>query len=269
MLSSYSSIWYTMLHADGSIVQTFDYLKQNGLQGFVDIWPRPTAIAWKIIACYAAFEALLQLALPGKRVEGPISPAGNVPANGMLAYAVTLVTYIGLWWFGIFNTAIVYDHFGGRFTQHSSSEVYSFGHVAPSSTDSGSSGNLFRTISLYFSYSGLSFTESDHLGMELYPRIGKYFDIKVFTNCRFGMMSWGVLAVTYCIKQLGFIFAGDAWSGFRQIIPHLEQMDKAEVLHLIESPDALKKKVSEAMAVLERAGSGSDAADQLGSLSLN
>lgn len=39
-------------------------------------------------------------------------------------------------------------------------------------------------------------------GMELYPRIGKSFDIKVFTNCRFGMMSWAVLAVTYCIKQV-------------------------------------------------------------------
>lgn len=39
-------------------------------------------------------------------------------------------------------------------------------------------------------------------GMELYPRIGKYFDIKVFTNCRFGMMSWAVLALTYCIKQV-------------------------------------------------------------------
>ncbi|XP_020975962.1 7-dehydrocholesterol reductase isoform X2 [Arachis ipaensis] len=37
--------------------------------------------------------------------------------------------------------------------------------------------------------------------MELYPRIGKHFDIKVFTNCRFGMMSWAVLALTYCIKQ--------------------------------------------------------------------
>lgn len=39
-------------------------------------------------------------------------------------------------------------------------------------------------------------------GMELYPRIGKSFDIKVFTNCRFGMMSWAVLALTYCIKQV-------------------------------------------------------------------
>ncbi|KAI3930721.1 hypothetical protein MKX01_037167 [Papaver californicum] len=49
----------------------------------------------------------------------------------------------------------------------------------------------------------------------------------------------------------------------------LLEMDKTEVLHLIESPDALKKKVSEAMEVLKKAGSGSDAADQLGSLSLN
>lgn len=39
-------------------------------------------------------------------------------------------------------------------------------------------------------------------GMELYPRISKNFDIKIFTNCRFGMMSWAVLAITYCIKQV-------------------------------------------------------------------
>ena len=39
-------------------------------------------------------------------------------------------------------------------------------------------------------------------GMELYPRIGRYFDIKTFTNCRFGMMSWPLLALTYAIKQV-------------------------------------------------------------------
>lgn len=38
--------------------------------------------------------------------------------------------------------------------------------------------------------------------MELYPRIGKNFDIKLFTNCRFGMMSWAVLVISYCIKQV-------------------------------------------------------------------
>lgn len=68
-----------MVHADGSVLQTWSYLTETGFQGFVDIWPRPTAVAWKIIGCYAAFEAALQLLLPGKRVEGPVSPAGNRP----------------------------------------------------------------------------------------------------------------------------------------------------------------------------------------------
>ena len=73
-----------MVHADGSVLQTWDYLKQHGVQGFIDIWPRPTAIAWKLIACYAAFEAALQLFLPGKTVEGPISPCGNRPVYKVL-----------------------------------------------------------------------------------------------------------------------------------------------------------------------------------------
>lgn len=60
-------------------MQTYNYLKENGLQGLIDIWPRPTAIAGKIIICYALFEATLQLLLPGKRVEGPISPTGHRP----------------------------------------------------------------------------------------------------------------------------------------------------------------------------------------------
>ncbi|XP_031501298.1 7-dehydrocholesterol reductase [Nymphaea colorata] len=188
-------IWYTMVHADGSLSIAFNYFKQNGLQGLISIWPKPTAVAWKIIACFAAFEAVLQLALPGERVEGPISPAGNRPvykANGLLAYAVTMVAYVTIWWLGIFNPAIVYDHLGEIFSALIVGSfifcilLYIKGHLAPSSTDSGSSGNLI--IDFYW-------------GMELYPRFGKSFDIKVFTNCRFGMMSWAVLAVTYCIKQ--------------------------------------------------------------------
>ncbi|KAF4363036.1 hypothetical protein CsatB_006655 [Cannabis sativa] len=44
----------------------------------------------------------------------------------------------------------------------------------------------------------------------------------------------------------------------------LLEMDQTEVLHLIESPDALKDKVAEAMEVLQKASSKPDAADQLG-----
>ena len=68
-----------------------------------------------------------------------------------------------------------------------------------------------------------------------------------------------------------------------QLFPLVEQLERDHagkvtgmllmgpdgVLHLIESPDVLKKKVAEAMGVLCLASSGSDISDQLGSLSLN
>ncbi|CAK9174162.1 unnamed protein product [Ilex paraguariensis] len=49
----------------------------------------------------------------------------------------------------------------------------------------------------------------------------------------------------------------------RKVTGMLLEMDQTEVLHLIESPDALKKKVSEAMDVLQLASSGSDVGDHL------
>jgi polyadenylate-binding protein len=50
----------------------------------------------------------------------------------------------------------------------------------------------------------------------------------------------------------------------------LLEMDQTEVLHLIESPDALKSKVAEAMEVLRSAQQQASApADQLAALSLS
>ena len=50
----------------------------------------------------------------------------------------------------------------------------------------------------------------------------------------------------------------------------LLEMDQTEVLHLLESPDALKAKVAEAMDVLRNvAQQPNNPADQLAALSLN
>lgn len=38
-------------------------------------------------------------------------------------------------------------------------------------------------------------------GRELYPRLGEKFDIKTWTNCRMGMMSWAILPLCYIVKQ--------------------------------------------------------------------
>jgi 7-dehydrocholesterol reductase len=77
-----------MVHADGSVLKTYEHLREHGLvEGLKAIWPMPTAVAWKIIFGFGLFEAVLQLLLPGKRFEGPISPTGNVPV-----YKVRAVT---------------------------------------------------------------------------------------------------------------------------------------------------------------------------------
>lgn len=60
------------------------------------------------------------------------------------------------------------------------------GVVAPSTTDAGSSGNVI------FDY---------YCGTELYPRICG-IDVKVFINCRFGMMGWAVIILDYAGAQL-------------------------------------------------------------------
>ncbi|CAI7852165.1 unnamed protein product [Closterium sp. NIES-54] len=192
-------MWFIMAKTDGSILKFWQFLesKESIMDGLLEAWPSPfSPIAWKIIGTFAAFEALLQVLLPGKEFLGPVSPAGNRPiywCNGFQAYMVSIVTYVFIWRAGWFNPSLVYDNFGSILSALNVVSLllclflYAKGHLAPSSSDWGSSGNFIQDF---------------FWGMELYPRIGKYFDIKTFTNCRFGMMSWALLAVTYAIKQL-------------------------------------------------------------------
>jgi len=63
--------------------------------------------------------------------------------------------------------------------------LYLKGRFMPSTTDSGCSGNII------FDY---------YWGTELYPRIFGV-DIKVFTNCRFGMTVWALLVSIYALKS--------------------------------------------------------------------
>ncbi|KMT16829.1 hypothetical protein BVRB_2g043110 isoform B [Beta vulgaris subsp. vulgaris] len=85
-----------------------------------------------------------------------------------------------------------------------------------------------------------------------------------------GFVVWRYCDVTVWTRQCS---AAVRWRSRseRQVSGMLLEMDQTEVLHLLESPDALKAKVAEAMEVLRNvaAQQGSTAADQLASLSLN
>jgi 7-dehydrocholesterol reductase len=92
---------------------------------------------------------------------------------------------------GWFVPGEIYDLFGNLL---SSMNVFALsfcvfltlkGYYFPSTTDNGANGSL--VLDLYW-------------GTELYPRIFGW-DVKVFTNCRFGMMYWALGIISYAHKQ--------------------------------------------------------------------
>ncbi|OWY25093.1 7-dehydrocholesterol reductase [Sphingobacteriales bacterium UPWRP_1] len=192
-------IWYTNAELGGSLAALFSLFAQEGLlQTMVKIW-KPvffgTPAAWLIIGIFAAVQLLFIKILPGKTAYGPETIHHHVPvykSNGLLAYLLTLALFLGgSYGLGLFKASVIYDHFGGilgalnLFSLLFCLLLYVKGRVAPSGNDHGSSGNF---IFDYF------------WGLELYPRIAG-FDVKQFTNSRFGMMSWPVIILSFAAKQ--------------------------------------------------------------------
>ena len=159
-------------------------------------WPTQTVVL--ILAGYSLWALLLQRLLPGPTVYGPLTPKGNRPEytdNGFYCFLLTMLAFTGLTcytktYYGVSPT-IVYDRFDevllalNLFSVFFCLVLYIKGLVSPSSTDSGSSGNII------FDY---------YWGMELYPRILGW-DVKVFTNCRFGMTVWPLLVAIFALKS--------------------------------------------------------------------
>ncbi len=192
-------MWYTMSHLGGSIGAFALLVQKFGLfSTFFYIW-KPiffgSITAWKMIALFGCMQLLFMKILPGKSSLGPITPKGNVPiykANGPFAFFLTISLFcIGSFGLDLFSAAIIYDHFGellgalNIFSLLLCLFLYVKGRFFPSFSDSGITGNFI------FDY---------YWGTELYPRcLG--WDIKMFTNCRFGMMGWALDLISFAAKQ--------------------------------------------------------------------
>jgi 7-dehydrocholesterol reductase len=192
-------VWYTHTALGGSLAALVSFFRHEGFfAALAQIWGPVffgTGQAWTIIAVFAAVELALMRLLPGARFVGPVTANGNVPvykANGVLAFLVSLALFAGAS-FGLhlFPASIVYDNFGGLlgalnvFSLLFCLVLYFKGRFAPSSSDHGTSGNPI------FDY---------YWGTELYPRIFGW-DVKMFTNCRFGMMAWPLILISFAAKQ--------------------------------------------------------------------
>jgi 7-dehydrocholesterol reductase len=188
-------LWYTFTQADGSILNLVSHLTPEGLRTIFGPVMFGSKTAWLMIGIFAAFELGLMRLLPGSIYKGPATPKGNVPvykANGVIAFATTVIAFsIASFGLGLFPATIIYDHFGELIGALNILSLlfclflYFKGRYFPSSSDSGHSGNFIFDF---------------YWGTELYPRIFG-FDLKMFTNCRFGMMSWSLILLSFAAKQ--------------------------------------------------------------------
>ena len=192
-------VWYTNAELGGSLWDLGNLLMQQGVfQTIYNVW-KPyfwgSAIAWEIIACFVIFQLTLMRFLPGKAFNGPITPKGNLPVykeNGFLAFLITMTVFcLASFGLKLFPATILYDNLGSIFGALNLFSLivcvalYVKGHFFPSSTDSGLTHNFL------FDY---------YWGTELYPHVFGW-NIKKLITCRFGMMSWGLLLLSYCAKQ--------------------------------------------------------------------
>jgi len=192
-------MWYTNTQLYGSFSSLFELFYQEGFfHSIYQIW-QPiffgSGIAWLIIFSFAAFQLILMRILPGKPFYGPITPKGNIPvykANGVMAFFVTVSTFcISTFYLNLFSPTLIYDNFGailGALNILSllvCALLYLKGRYIPSTNDSGITGNFL------FDY---------YWGTELYPSVLGW-NVKMFIICRFGIMSWALILLSYAAKQ--------------------------------------------------------------------
>jgi 7-dehydrocholesterol reductase len=191
-------MWYTNVVLDGSFAELWKVLRPAPFSAIYEIW-RPvmfgSSTAWEIILVFAVFQLTLMRVLPGKTFHGPITPKGNIPvykANGVAAFLTTIAFFcIASFSLDFFPATIIYDNLGNILGALNILSLlvclflYLKGRYAPSTTDSGITGNFI------FDY---------YWGTELYPEVLGWH-LKKFITCRFGMMSWGLILISYAAKQ--------------------------------------------------------------------
>lgn len=154
-----------------------------------------------MIGSFMSFELFLMRCVPGKIFRGNPTNSGHIPeyiANGFQSYLISIAALFALYYHGIFDPADVYDKMPVLLSSMNAFALVfclflTFkGLHFPSTKDNGTSDNYIMD---YF------------WGTELYPRVFG-FDVKQFTNCRFGMMFWQIGIICYGFKQyqmLGYL----------------------------------------------------------------
>ena len=189
--------WMGLEFFDGSYETEISAMRHEGVSLFCARYlPRPSVASALGYLGWVLFQAMLYHFLPGPLSSGQLTPGGNLlkyKTNGLLAWTVTHTIAIGAALLGYLDLAIIADHWEGLLV---AMNVYGIllpilclvkGYIAPSYLgDCKYSGSL---IADYF------------IGVELNPRLGESFDLKLFHNGRPGILAWTLIDISYAAAQ--------------------------------------------------------------------
>lgn len=181
---------------NGSLLFVFSEVVRDPVATIARAYHAPSWATIKLLLSFAAFQLGLMRLVPGKAFIGPVSPQGVQPeykANGFQCFLISIFSFLlfsdlGLGWY---KTTVIYDNYAEIMSALTVASLgFCFflwikGLYYPSGPDHGTNGN--PVIDYYW-------------GMELYPRVLGW-DVKQFTNCRWGMVAWAIFPISFAFKN--------------------------------------------------------------------
>ncbi|KAF3822363.1 hypothetical protein GH733_007737 [Mirounga leonina] len=176
-----------------------------------DIWaktPSVTKKAAQLYTLWVTFQVLLYVALPdfchkflpgyvGGIQEGAVTPAGVVnkyEINGLQAWLIThFLWFANSHFLSWFSPTIVFDNWIPLLWC-----ANILGYAV--STFAMIKGYFFPTNAKDCKFTG-NFFYNYMMGIEFNPRIGKWFDFKLFFNGRPGIIAWTLINLSFAAKQ--------------------------------------------------------------------
>ncbi|PQE10044.1 hypothetical protein CJF31_00003957 [Rutstroemia sp. NJR-2017a BVV2] len=185
------STFITLTAFGGSFSSFGAAVKKEGFWSICATYgPQLTTKGILAVTSWIGLQALFFRYLPGESRTGQYTPAGHLltyQMNGLYAWILTHILYCVLCWFGFLDPGFIPRNWSSLIaaTNLAGLLISAFAFVKAYLNPTHPNDRKFSGSSIYDFY----------MGIELNPRIGDKFDLKLFSNGRPGMIAWTLMQV--------------------------------------------------------------------------
>ncbi|KAH7177058.1 ergosterol biosynthesis ERG4/ERG24 family-domain-containing protein [Dactylonectria macrodidyma] len=190
-------VFITLAQYEGSFAQFGEAALEEGFWSLcVQYGPQLTFKGILAVVCWIGMQALLFRYLPGEMQNGQYTPAGyllSYKINGLYAWVVTHIFLAGLCYFGILDPGFIPRNWSSLIGAMNLAgiSISALAFIKAHFTPTHAEDRKFSASWIYDFY----------MGIELNPRLGDSFDLKLFSNGRPGMVAWTLIDISNMAYQ--------------------------------------------------------------------